>query len=122
MGFKIDSIGPGFYAGFQLDGDGRFLLGDFVVTHNSVIATLQRIGRGMRTDGGRKASFEVYDILDMGSPMMERHSRRRMNTYVREGYQTIVQASDGTMTGYAPKLRTRREKRERATFRSTTLR
>jgi len=79
----------------------------------SVIATLQRIGRGMRTDNGRKASFDVYDILDMGSPMMERHSRKRMNTYVREGYQTIIQAQDGTTTGYQPKLRTRREKRDR---------
>jgi superfamily II DNA or RNA helicase len=37
-GFRIDPIGHGPYAGFELDGDGRFLLGDFTVTHNTVIA------------------------------------------------------------------------------------
>lgn len=34
-GWKADPIGKGNYAGFQVDGDGRFLLGDFTVTHNS---------------------------------------------------------------------------------------
>lgn len=37
-GFKVESIGVGEYAGFTLDGDGRFLLGDFTVTHNTEIA------------------------------------------------------------------------------------
>ena len=37
-GFKVEPIGIGEYAGFELDGDGRFLLGDFTVTHNTVIA------------------------------------------------------------------------------------
>jgi len=37
-GFKVEPIGVGEYAGFELDGDGRFLLGDFTVTHNTVIA------------------------------------------------------------------------------------
>lgn len=78
----------------------------------SIIAALQRIGRGMRTDGGKKTEFMVYDVLDLGSPMMERHSRRRMNTYVREGYTTVVQAEDGSTSEYKPKLRTRREKKE----------
>lgn len=81
----------------------------------SIIATLQRIGRGMRTNGGMKTSFEVFDILDTGVAMMEAHSRRRMNTYVREGYQTIIQKADGTLVGYAPKLRTRKEKRQMLT-------
>jgi hypothetical protein len=34
-GFKVEAIGEGDYAGFTLDGDGRFLLGDFTVTHNT---------------------------------------------------------------------------------------
>lgn len=37
-GFRVESIGVGDYAGFTLDGDGRFLLGDFTVTHNTEIA------------------------------------------------------------------------------------
>lgn len=35
-GITITSAGLGEYAGFTLDGDGRFLLGDFTVTHNSI--------------------------------------------------------------------------------------
>ena len=77
----------------------------------SVIAALQRVGRGMRTDQGRKAEFAVFDVLDVGSPMLERHARRRMNTYVREGYQTTIRAEDGTPSPYQPKLKTRKEKR-----------
>lgn len=34
-GFKIVDHGEGHYYGFTLDGDGRFLLGDFTVTHNT---------------------------------------------------------------------------------------
>lgn len=36
-GIQIDSVGPGRYYGFTLDGDGLFLLGDFTVTHNTTI-------------------------------------------------------------------------------------
>lgn len=35
--FKIEKLGIGKYCGFELDGDGRFLLGDFTVTHNTTI-------------------------------------------------------------------------------------
>jgi replicative DNA helicase len=34
-GFKVTPLGEGDYYGFTLDGDGRFLLGDFTVTHNT---------------------------------------------------------------------------------------
>lgn len=37
-GFTVDPIGEGDYYGFTLDGDGRFLLGDFTVTHNTTFA------------------------------------------------------------------------------------
>jgi len=37
-GIKVEPIGIGEYAGFELDGDGRFLLGDFTVTHNTTCA------------------------------------------------------------------------------------
>jgi hypothetical protein len=36
-GFKIEDIGDGNYFGFELDGDGLFLLGDFTVTHNTTL-------------------------------------------------------------------------------------
>ncbi len=34
-GFKFESVGIGNYYGFTLDGNGRFLLGDFTITHNT---------------------------------------------------------------------------------------
>ena len=34
-GFSVEYIGKGEFFGFTLDGDGRFLLGDFTVTHNT---------------------------------------------------------------------------------------
>lgn len=37
-GINVTSLGIGEYYGFTLDGNGRFLLGDFTVTHNTEIA------------------------------------------------------------------------------------
>ena len=34
-GFKINSIGKGEFYGWSVDGNERFLLGNFIVTHNS---------------------------------------------------------------------------------------
>jgi hypothetical protein len=36
-GISVEKIGLGEYYGFELDGDGLFLLGDFTVTHNTVM-------------------------------------------------------------------------------------
>lgn len=38
-GFSVVPIGEDDYFGFVLDGDGRFLLGDFTVTHNTLAAS-----------------------------------------------------------------------------------
>lgn len=38
MGFHIRCIGPGEYIGWSLDGDGRFLLEDETITHNTEVA------------------------------------------------------------------------------------
>lgn len=52
----------------------------------SVIAALQRIGRGMRVAAG-KSTFEVWDFADAGQNWMERHARARRLAYSREGFQ-----------------------------------
>jgi len=36
-GFQVNNIGEGDYYGFEVDGNGRFLLSDFKVTHNSSV-------------------------------------------------------------------------------------
>ena len=37
-GIRVEAVGPGDYYGFAVDGDHRFLLGDFTVVHNSLSA------------------------------------------------------------------------------------
>jgi len=39
-GFTLERLPVGAFYGFTLDGDGRFLLGDFTVTHNTLISLL----------------------------------------------------------------------------------
>ncbi len=72
----------------------------------SVIAALQRIGRGMRISKD-KTTFEVFDIADYGCDCMatgtpkemqhagcrwlENHTRGRIKAYVAEGHQTAVE-------------------------------
>lgn len=36
-GINVEKLGPGEFFGFELDGNGRFLLGDFTVTHNTLL-------------------------------------------------------------------------------------
>jgi len=67
-GFIVTSIGTGDYAGFELDGDGRFLLGDFTVNHNSRIREGGCIVRGLwiEDDGTINGKFEVVEEADAG--------------------------------------------------------
>lgn len=58
----------------------------------SVIAAIQRVGRGMRKVEG-KDTFEVWDILDKGVPALERHANARKRAYLKEGYEVSVGAS-----------------------------
>jgi len=50
-GFTVEYIGRGDYYGFTLDGDGRFLLGDFTVTHNTttIEAAVEHVPSGLKT-------------------------------------------------------------------------
>lgn len=82
-GFKVGFVGHGEYYGFELDGDGRFLLGDFTVTHNSFVRTVQRVGRSLRLkeDG---SDAEIIDILDTTNPYLKKHSRARLDYYNEE--------------------------------------
>jgi superfamily II DNA or RNA helicase len=65
----------------------------------SVIAALQRIGRGMRKSLG-KDEFEVHDIADKGCGCgsrghagcrwLEKHTRARVKAYAGEGFQVAI--------------------------------
>jgi hypothetical protein len=49
-GFRVELIGHGPYYGFEVDGDHRFVLGDFTVTHNSTSAVemLKHAPKGLK--------------------------------------------------------------------------
>ena len=49
-GFAVEPAGNGDYFGFELDSDGRFLLGDFTVTHNTFVGS--QICQGAIDKGG----------------------------------------------------------------------
>ncbi len=79
----------------------------------SIIATLQRLGRGMRVDrkadgsvqeGGDK--FEVWDVLDTGNKWTEKHARIRQSAYSNEGYETFVEPAPLTLPPRARHLST----------------
>lgn len=64
----------------------------------SVIATLQRLGRGMRVDRDLAGNvregggvFEVWDVLDKGNTWMQEHARIRRDAYLAEGYELFVE-------------------------------
>lgn len=61
----------------------------------SVIAALQRLGRGMRTDQGRKMEFELWDVKINGDRFMHGHSLERIRAYKREGHEVeLVKRKD----------------------------
>lgn len=68
----------------------------------SIIATLQRLGRGTRTSEG-KTTFEVWDVWDSGEAILTRHSRARKRAYLREKYSVrMVQMVPHTLDASAP--------------------
>ena len=55
----------------------------------SVIDTLQQAGRALRTTAN-KTSASIYEIGDKGVAMLNRHARKRIAAYQREGYPLQV--------------------------------
>lgn len=61
----------------------------------SVIASIQKAGRGMRVERGRdgsvvKSDFWVYDLFDTGDKWLERAARDRRRAYLKEGYEVVT--------------------------------
>lgn len=52
----------------------------------SVIATLQRVGRGMRRTP-TKDTFEVWDVKDTGNKWTAKHAKERLAAYASEEYE-----------------------------------
>lgn len=73
--FEVEPIGLCLYHGFELDGDGRFLLGDFTVTHNSTI--IKELVHNLKTKGIKykavsftgKAVARIREVTGQKEPM-----------------------------------------------------
>lgn len=72
-GFSIEPIGPGDYFGFVIDGNHRFLLGDFTVTHNTY-----GVGAWMLLDYLRDP---LYTSVKLGA-VNEDHLRKNLFAHV----------------------------------------
>jgi len=104
-GIKCESIGVGEYFGFELDGDGLFLLGDFTVTHNTFLL-IRRI-RYLLQSGVNMANIlavtftgnmanELFDRLVKLMPEMENNqwSKRNISTIHASCYRMLKDVGD----------------------------
>lgn len=87
-GFTVEAIGEGDFAGFTLDGDGRFLLGDFTVTHN----TEQKIGN-LLFRMGKKPTIRIglFGKMEENAVRLNRKLRRQIegNPIVRHIFPAL---------------------------------
>jgi hypothetical protein len=86
-GFAIEPRGEGPFFGFTLDGDGRFLLGDFTVTHNSTTCR-----EGARRLGRRKSTYVCFNAHIAREFQQDLPSTCRAATMHSMGLQLIKDA------------------------------
>jgi intein/homing endonuclease len=82
-GFSVTPIGNDAYYGFELDKDGRFLLADFTVTHNTTVLAQHSMAlakRGVRTCWG---SFEIKNHR-LGKKMLYQFARKTLDKHPGE--------------------------------------
>lgn len=98
--FTIKKVESGIYYGFTLDGDGRFLLGDFLVTHNTTCLTqivhnleLRGISYALCSFTG-KAVARIREVTKKESPStihrLIANSKKNMLTDNVMQYQHII--------------------------------
>lgn len=80
-GFSVESIGVGDYCGFVIDGNHRFLLGDFTVTHNTY-----GIGAWMVLDYLRDPFFTSVKL----AAVSEKHLKENLYPHVAKLIRTCA--------------------------------
>lgn len=119
-GIKIRFKGKGKYAGFVLDGNKRFLLGDFTVTHNTEVGTIAHaLWRAYYGKDG-ELILMVSSVADQASAIMDRFRHyietnavlkeqlMPENTYKEKWGSTIVSCRNGVTvrsSGLSSKIR-----------------
>ena len=64
LGMEITFIGKGKYCGFTLDGNGRFVLGNFIVTHNTYM--LRQLAKDLTELGKKVAMTATTGVAAVG--------------------------------------------------------
>jgi superfamily II DNA or RNA helicase len=55
----------------------------------AITETTQKIGRGLRSMGGKKTKVFVYDFDDIGNRFTEKHSSMRKRIYKKQGFEVM---------------------------------
>lgn len=86
-GLSVESVGHDDYFGFTLDGDGRFLLGDFTITHNTC-AALSLPGSIAIADFDNKAVSAAFYFQKKDPTVLDRVKHEAFSTGNKaEGYK-----------------------------------
>lgn len=100
VGLSIEPIGVGEYFGFEIDGDRLFLLGDFTVTHNTVIAAYLMDAVHQK---GKRALFVVdrLTLVDQTSAVFDSygisHGVLQASHWRTRGYERVQVCSAQTL-------------------------
>jgi superfamily II DNA or RNA helicase len=94
-GFTVHPVGEGEYFGFTLDGDGRYLMGDFTVTHNSGKTIMLSAVSGELLKDGAKACVLAHRTELTGQ---NRAKFERVNPGVAT---SVIDASEKSWRGQA---------------------
>jgi hypothetical protein len=86
-GIKVIPLEENEYFGFQIDGNSRFLLGDFTVTHNTSLAK-RGISNCLKDDNGNSRPFAM---IQMGGDSNGSTLHGHNYTYVGSTWGSIVQ-------------------------------
>jgi Predicted ATPase, RNase L inhibitor (RLI) homolog len=82
---KVKYIGKGRYHGFQISGNGRFLLSDFTVTHNSTI--LQILSKSI------EPNFEIFDKKFEKKEILSKFKGTELHKYFSRLYNSELSTS-----------------------------
>ena len=87
-GFSVTPLGDGDYYGFTLDGDHRFLLGDFTVTHNSSVLKMIASQNDRQGKGSQIYLAFNKDIVSEIEPKLA-PTGCKVQTFHGWGYQAV---------------------------------
>jgi hypothetical protein len=89
-GFSIEYVGKGEYYGFTIDGNGRFLLGDFTVTHNTTTG-VEALKLIPETQSVVFVAFNKHIAVELQKRLVDQ-PHIKVSTYHSLGYAAVRQA------------------------------